>query len=482
MEGISMWLHNPEIQSIVPIATIGSKDFVSPITRPILIPRDAGQLIEDDDGEQTVDIYNRPERDYLGRFVWEAMGRKDMSGMVLKVAVDNKRLGVVFFVAKGFNRYTKEHGRLVELLHDPFAIAFANTLHFQEIVRLKDLLLDDNRYLNRQLHQLSGDQIIGSRYGLKYVMEMVRQVAPQASQVLLLGETGVGKEVIANAIHHSSPRASGPLIKVNCGAIPENLIDSELFGHEKGAFTGALSLKRGRFERADKGTLFLDEIGELPLSAQVRLLRVIQNKEIERVGGVEPIPVDVRIIAATHRNLPLMVKQDEFREDLWFRLNVFPITIPPLRQRKSDIPALTNFFIEKKAREMNLQNQPVLAPGALENLQAYNWPGNVRELENIVERTLIQSLSGPADKPLVFRKLQSSITTDLLEEEPITKETPLFLDEVMRCHIEKVLKMTKGQVQGERGAAALLNIHPNTLRNRMKKLGISYGRKGASEK
>jgi len=206
----------------------------------------------------------------------------------------------------------------------------------------------------------------------------------------LLGETGTGKEVFANAIHYSSPRKNGPFIKVNCGAIPETLLDSELFGHEKGAFTGAVSQKRGRFERANKGTIFLDEIGELPAPAQVRLLRVLQTKEIERVGGATSIPVDVRIISATNRNLQEMIASGRFREDLWFRLNVFPIMIPPLRQRREDIPALVHHLIERKSKELKLTGRPVLAPGAIDRLMAHEWPGNVRELENMIERSLIQ--------------------------------------------------------------------------------------------
>ncbi len=220
------------------------------------------------------------------------------------------------------------------------------------------MLADDNRYLHRELFRLAGDEIVGADFGLKGAMEMVRQVASLNSPVLLLGETGVGKDVIANAIHYSSPRKDGPFVKVNCGAIPETLLDSELFGHEKGAFTGALSQRRGRFERANKGTIFLDEIGELPSQAQVRMLRVLQYKEIERVGGTNPISVDIRLIAATNRDLEEMVRAKQFREDLWFRLNVFPIRIPPLRERREDIPALVRHFIERKSRELRLSALP----------------------------------------------------------------------------------------------------------------------------
>ena len=241
-------------------------------------------------------------------------------------------------IADGLNQYTDEHARLLRLLHEPFAIAMSNALKHQEVIRFKDMLADDNRYLFDELRSVSGDEIIGSDFGLKAVMEMVQQVAPLDSPVLLLGETGTGKEVIANAIHYSSPRKDGPFIKVNCGAIPETLLDSELFGHEKGAFTGAISQRRGRFERADKGTIFLDEIGELPSQAQVRLLHVLQKKEIERVGGTSSIPVDIRIISATHRNLEEMIASGRFREDLWFRLNVFPDHDPAAQAEKRRYP------------------------------------------------------------------------------------------------------------------------------------------------
>ncbi|MCP4718947.1 MAG: AAA family ATPase, partial [Desulfobacteraceae bacterium] len=313
------------------------------------------------------------------------------SALVMPLKIEEKMLGVLFVSANGQDRYAKEDADLLSLVADPFAIAMSNALRHQEVTRLKDMLADDNRYLRRELRHLSGDKIIGENFGLKEVLEMVRQVAPLNNPVMLLGETGTGKELIANAIHYSSHRKDGPLIKVNCGSIPETLIDSEFFGHDKGAFTGAISQKRGKFERAHKGTIFLDEIGELPLNAQVRLLRVIQSKEIERVGGTKPVPVDTRIITATHRNLKTMVDKGRFREDLWFRLNVFPITIPPLRQRKNDIPALVQHFIEKKSKETGTPNQPILGPGAMDRMIDYHWPGNVRELENVVERALILS-------------------------------------------------------------------------------------------
>jgi transcriptional regulator with GAF, ATPase, and Fis domain len=265
------------------------------------------------------------------------------------------------------------------------------------------------------------------------------------------------------------------LIKVNCGAIPEALLDSELFGHEKGAFTGAISQKRGRFERANKGTIFLDEIGELPAQAQVRLLRVLQTKEIERVGGTTSIPVGVRIISATNRNLQEMVVTGRFREDLWFRLNVFPIMIPPLRQRREDIPALVHHFLDRKSNELKLTERPVLAPGALERLMGHDWPGNVRELENLIERALIQS-----------RGDMLSFETLSAPQVPVGREVThasgsdfalLSLDKINAQHIRQALEVAGGKINGPGGAAQILGLHPNTLRARMNKLGIPYGRK-----
>jgi formate hydrogenlyase transcriptional activator len=420
-------------------------------------------------------ILNQPELEPLGKTMFQQLGKSDSSGMVLHLDVEGKRLGALSLVAEGKGRFSEEHARLMSLLNEPFAIAFSNTLKHQEVLRLKDLLADDNRYLHRELLRLSGEEIVGADFGLKKVIEMVRQVAPLNSPVLLLGETGVGKDVIANAIHYSSPRKDGPLVKVNCGAIPETLLDSELFGHEKGAFTGAISQKRGRFERANQGTIFLDEIGELPSPAQVRMLRVLQYKEIERVGGTNPIPVDIRLIAATNRNLEEMVKTKQFREDLWFRLNVFPIRIPPLRERKEDIPAMVRHFVQRKSRELKLAAPPPLARGAIDRLMAYHWPGNVRELENVIERALILSKGGS----LTFDDLSGGKSDDRSSIPVGTQDAPLKLDEAMSRHIRRVLEMTKGKVHGKGGAAEVLGINPSTLRNRMNQLGIPYGRRSA---
>lgn len=397
----------------------------------------------------------------------------DYSALSMDLAVEGKRLGAFTVLAKGNERFTPEHIHLISLLRDPFSIAMSNAVRYGEVVKLKDIVDAENRELNRELRRFSGDEIIGAEYGLKTAMEMVRQVAPLNSPVMLLGETGVGKEVIANAIHHTSQRRDKPFIKVNCGAIPENLMDSELFGHERGAFTGAIAQKRGRFERAEGGTIFLDEIGELPLQAQVRLLRVLQHKEIERVGGTRTIAVDVRIIAATNRDMNELVRVGMFREDLWFRLNVFPITIPPLRHRKEDIPALVYHFVERKSRDLKLYPPPPISAEAVDRLKAYHWPGNVRELENLIERELIRKRGKGRSGRLTFGNLDMPERTG---EPDIAHEavSHLFtLDEAVARHIRRALRTANGKISGPRGAAQLLGINPNTLRSRMNKLGIS---------
>ncbi len=397
------------------------------------------------------------------------------SVIFLELALEETRIGQLLIFAEGKNRYREHHGKLISLLQKPFAIAMANILQHQELVRLKDILADDNRYLQQQMATMTGDTVIGADFGLRGVMEMVRQVSQIDSPVLLLGETGVGKEVIANALHFSSKRRKGPFIKVNCGAISEPLVDSELFGHEKGAFTGAFSRKRGRFERAHGGTIFLDEIGELPPAVQVRLLRVLQQHEIERVGGSEVIPVDVRIICATHRNMEALVRSGRFREDLWFRINVFPIMIPPLRQRTEDIPALVNHLVERKSKELKMDRVPAITEATINRMQAYQWPGNVRELENLVERAMIWGQSEGAGEVLSVDDLMMRPRKSPADE-IFSPEVFMSLEDVAAAHIRKVLEKTGGKVEGPGGAAMLLKVHPSTLRGRMKKLGIAYGR------
>ncbi len=436
------------------------------------LPENSREIIENDSFPDVMTI-NYPEMTITGKTMLDYHNIEDASLLMVILRTQGDTLGHLILVAEGKKTFTDEQARLSDYLKDPFTIALSNTIQHREVIKLKDLLADDNRFLHRELFHSSGDEVVGGNFGLKGVMEMVQQVAAHNSPILLLGETGTGKDVIANVIHYSSTRSNGPFITVNCGAIPDSLIDSELFGHEKGAFTGALEQKRGRFERAHQGTVFLDEIGELPSAAQVRLLRVLQNQEIERVGGSTAIKIDIRIIAATHRDLELMVAQKEFREDLWFRLNVIPITIPPLRDRKADIPALVQHFIEKKTRDLKLHNIPQLAPGAIDDLINYNWPGNVRELENVLERSLILSKT----EELSFEHLNLTQQKNSVNQPAIKNDDILLkLDDMIAHHIRYVLKTTAGKVHGPGGAAELLGINTSTLRGKMNKLKIPYGR------
>jgi len=413
-------------------------------------------------------IIGNTDKEPFSRYVLDALGEPSMSAMSLPLVVEGELVGAVALVADGHDRYNEHHADLFSTLKKPFFVAISNAIKHQEIIRLKDMLLDENRYLYRELKRITGDRVVGATGGLKHVMKMIRQVAPVDSPVVLLGETGVGKEVIANAIHDSSSRGNGPFIKVNCGAIPETLMDSELFGHEKGAFTGALSRNRGRFERAHGGTIFLDEIAELPLKAQVRLLRVLQNGEIERIGGSKTIHVDIRVIAASNRNLGELIDRKQFREDLWYRLNVFPVMVPPLRQRKEDIPLLLHHFIEKKSSEFKLVETPRVSSKTIQRLIHYDWPGNVRELENVVERAIILNRNGPLD----FGPFVSTKNKYNKAELPAEEEQFLTLNEMDSLHIKRALSRTNGRINGPKGAAALLAINPNTLRSRIKKLGL----------
>ena len=402
----------------------------------------------------------------------EHLGWPPSSVLVNRLMIEGKYVGSFLAVAKGEGKYSDEHLRAWALVNEPAAIALANHQQYREVIRVRDRLADEKRYLQNELRKDIGGTLVGADFGLREVMEEVRSVAPLLSPVLLIGETGTGKEIIANAIHELSPKSHGPLIKVNCGALPETLVDSELFGHEKGAFTGAIVQKLGRFERADGGTIFLDEISELPPQVQVRLLRVLQDKEIERIGGKKTIKVDVRIVSATNRDLESLVKKGQFREDLYFRLNVFPILVPPLRERKNDIPLLVHHFIQKKAHEMVLSDIPTTAPGEIDRLMQYDWPGNVRELENAVERSIILSKS----KYLTFGRI-IGIDTPSSECRPLDEPEILRLDEVEARHIEAVLNKVGRRVSGKGGTADLLGINPNTLRHRMRKLGIRFSRK-----
>jgi len=331
----------------------------------------------------------------------------------------------------------------------------------EELQQLKNQLEAENIYLQQELQlDPTFGEIVGQSDAIKYVLFKVTQVAPTDTTVLITGETGTGKELVARAIHGASSRKDRPLIKVNCGALSPGLIESELFGHERGAFTGAAARKLGRFELANGGTIFLDEIGDLPLELQVKLLRVIQENEFERLGGTRTIKIDVRIIAATNRNLKLEVDNGRFREDLWYRLNVYPITVPPLRQRREDIPLLVEHFVKGYAKKFGKRITSV-SPRAMQRFQSHTWPGNVRELANAIERAVIHAKGSVLHSVDRFE--------EAIEEPPFSAKT---LEEVEREHILRTLENTGWRIEGSNGAANILGLNPSTLRTRMVKLGI----------
>jgi transcriptional regulator with GAF, ATPase, and Fis domain len=380
-------------------------------------------------------------------------------------------------------RFNAQHEAMIRLLQEPFGIALDNDRRLHELAILREAAEADRRALLMRLgRQELAETIVGADSGLGHVMERVRQVSRSDVPVLILGETGTGKELVARAIHNSSTRSGGPFIRVNCGAIPPDLIDSQLFGHEKGSFTGAVDARQGWFERADGGTLLLDEIGELPSDAQVRFLRVLQEGSVERVGGHRDIQIDVRVVAATHRDLAAMVAEGRFREDLWYRIAVFPIMLPPLRDRKQDIPALVEHFARKAATRFGLAPvTPSQADARL--LESYNWPGNIRELGTVIDRAAILGDGKTLEiaAALGFARPGSSRLA-LSEEAPVAMTRPDVprsnaicpLDEAVRRHIEAALESTRGRIEGPYGAAALLEINPHTLRARMRKLGIDW--------
>jgi transcriptional regulator with GAF, ATPase, and Fis domain len=370
---------------------------------------------------------------------------------------------------------------MLEALREPFSVALENDRRIHEMAALREAAEADRRSLLHRLGRTEiADRVIGAESGLRLVMERVELVARSDVPVLILGETGSGKEVIARAIHNHSPRREGPFIRVNCGAIPAELIDAQLFGHERGSFTGAEQSRQGWFERADGGTLFLDEIGELPREAQVRFLRVLQDGFIERVGGHQSIRVDVRIVAATHRDLAAMVRENAFREDLWYRIAVFPILLPPLRDRKGDIPELVEHLAHKAATRFGLA--PVSPTEADTRLLAtYDWPGNIRELGAVIDRAAILGDGKSLEVAAALGIAGSS--SPRKSEAPASSAAPptpsdaaefLTLDQAMRRHIEAALEATKGRIEGPHGAARLLAINPHTLRARMRKLDIAW--------
>ncbi len=421
------------------------------------------------------------------------------------LVLDEVPVGILVLVECPDRRLTKEEIRLAESVLAPLAVVVRHHQSQRESEMLREAVEADKRSLLTRLGRNKiADRLVGAESGLKAVFQRVELVARSDAPVLIFGETGTGKEVIAREIHQRSGRADGPFHRVNCGAIPPELIDSQLFGHEEGAFTGATETRKGWFERADGGTLFLDEIGELPPAAQVRLLRILQDGRLERVGGQKSVSVDVRIVAATHRDLVGMVGEGGFREDLWYRIAVFAIFLPPLRDRREDIPPMARHFAHRAATRFGL---PLVYPTADDEtrLIEYEWPGNVRELGTVIDRAAILgnghclavaqalgitegpvsqevtgrlSLEREADPNRGFQNAPDSHVGLSGEAESLNESSDgvLSLDEAMCRHIEKALAISHGQVEGQGGAAALLQVNPHTLRARMRKLGIDWAR------
>ena len=392
--------------------------------------------------------------------------------------------GVLILSARGARAFRAEHAPLVAALLDPLSVALDNDRRVRELSHLREAAEADRRSLLTRLgRQDIADTIVGAEAGLQAVMERVELVARSDAPVLILGETGTGKEVVARAIHARSRRSTGPFLRVNCGAIPSELIDSELFGHERGSFTGAAALRKGWFERADGGTLFLDEVAELSPAAQVRLLRILQDGSFQRVGGQHQLTVDVRVVTATNRDLHAMVADGGFREDLWYRIAVFPIHLPALRDRAEDIPALATHFALRAATRLGLAIQiPTREDVAL--LATYPWPGNIRELASVLERAAIL---GEGRRLEVAKALGIDVPgtpkRDLPPGPSPASPQPLAatgdaepLDRAMARHIETTLARTRGRIEGPFGAARALGINPHTLRARMRKLGIDWQR------
>ena len=401
---------------------------------------------------------------------------------VVPLIIRGKSIGTLNLGSRTKNQYSEADLEFLQEVANQVAPAVENMQSYQEIAALKAKLEKENIYLREEIRtEHNFEEIVGNSPALLAALRKVEQVAPTDSTVLICGETGTGKELIARAIHNRSARKDRPLVKVNCSAISAGLVESELFGHVKGAFTGALDRRSGRFELADGGTIFLDEVGELPLETQVKLLRVLQEREFEPVGSSQPVRVNVRVIAATNRNLEEAIKTGRFRDDLFYRLNVFPVEVPPLRERRSDISKLATFFAFQCSKKLG-KNIEGISQDTMDRISGYSWPGNVRELQNVIERAVILCQEpilelNPDLAPIPTHEVMPRAPKRLSEAEPAAYSssappTLSTLREVERGHILAVLKQTGGVIEGPKGAARILNVNPNTLRHRISKLGI----------
>jgi formate hydrogenlyase transcriptional activator len=407
-----------------------------------------------------------------------AYGDGVRSYVIVPLVVHGRSIGALAAASVNPHQYSESDAAFFQEVANQIALVIENMKAYEEIAALKAILERETVYLREEIHREHNfDEIVGSSAPLRALLRQVEQVAPTDSTVLITGETGTGKELIARAIHSRSPRQERPLVKVNCSAISAGLVESELFGHVKGAFTGAIDRRVGRFELAHHGTIFLDEVGDLPLETQVKLLRVLQEREFEPLGSSRTQPVDVRVIAATNRDLLEAVRGEHFRSDLFYRLNVFPLRVPALRERREDIRLLAIFFVTQFAHKLS---KPVatVTEETLELLTDYGWPGNIRELQNVIERAVIltwgQTLE--LDRDLLPRTAEAGGAESRATSVPKREKSPApalpSLEEVERSHILTVLERTNWVIEGPKGAAAILKLHPNTLRSRLEKLGI----------
>ena len=398
------------------------------------------------------------------------------SGCIIPLIAHERVLGTLDIASRTESAFTEDDLELLTHIAGQIAIAVENALAYREISELKDKLAQEKLYLEEELRsEMNFDQIVGDSAALRHVLELIETVAPSDSTVLLLGETGTGKELIARALHDHSRRKDRTFVKLNCAAIPTGLFESELFGHEKGAFTGAIIQKIGRLELANQGSLFLDEVGDVPLEIQPKLLRALQEREFERLGSTRTQRVDVRLVAATNRDLDRMIAAREFRSDLYYRLNVFPIRIPPLRERRQDIPLLVRYFAQKFAQQMEKEIETI-PTATMHVLTQWDWPGNVRELANFIERAVILTRGTALDVPqseLNSLRLGESTTTGAVNGAAYPKMS--VADEYerkQRDEIVRALTESKGRVGGDEGAATRLGLNRTTLLSRMKKFGI----------
>lgn len=472
IDGIYLNIYRPEFSDIQFLAHVNEQQHTA-LNIQVPISNEMEEQLRQTD-RPIIRIVNDIALDTVTHFVAPKVIPEIKSVIMMRMVSGDTHLGIVGFYSKQIGAFRTRHADMIQPHMQTFSLISAFNLKGRNLLRVNQALTQQNRCLKRAMFTPNG--VVGANAGLRKVMAQVDAIAKLKTTVLLQGETGCGKEVIANAIHEQSPRSSRPFIKVNCGAIPDTLIDSELFGYEKGAFTGADNRKTGHFEEANGGTIFLDEIGELPLSAQVRLLRVLQNSTITRVGGHDSVQLDIRVIAATHRNLQAMVHDGSFREDLWYRLAIFPIEIPSLRQRRTDIPILVQHFLEVLSAKFDLTQLPRVSTEQLDILNHYLWPGNVRELINVLERAIIQAPQGPLNFDFIGIKKEGAIVNksgEIIVIDPSHASDKLVPLDTMICkYIEHAMRVTGGKLYGTGGAAELLDINPNTLRSKMKKLGI----------